>query len=151
MKVAIASDHAGYDLKIAILPYLSKLGYELIDLGADTADVPSDYPDFARKVAEKLLSGECERGLLVCGSGAGVSIAANKIKGIYAALCHDTYSAHQCVEHDGTNVLCMGSRVIGIELAREVAKSFLAARFTDEERHVRRTSKIKAIESQNSL
>ncbi len=151
MKIAIACDHAGYDLKLAILPYLTKLGYEVHDLGADSADIPTDYPDYAKKVAEKMLSGEVERGVLVCGSGAGVSIAANKIKGIYAAVCHDTYTAHQCVEHDGVNVICLGSRVIGIELAREVIKSFLGAKFTGEERHVRRTGKIKEIESQNTL
>ena len=151
MKIAIACDHAGYDLKLAILPYLTKLGYEVHDLGTDNADTPTDYPDYAKKVAEKLLSGEVERGILVCGSGAGVSIAANKIKGIYAAVCHDTYTAHQCVEHDAVNVICIGSRVIGIELAREVIKSFLGAKFTGEERHVRRTGKIKEIESQNTL
>lgn len=151
MKIAIACDHAGYELKLAVLPYLTKHGYEVQDLGADSEDVPVDYPDYARKVAEKILSGEVERGVLVCGSGAGVSIAANKIKGIYAAVCHDTYTAHQCVEHDGVNVICLGSRVIGIELAREVINSFLGAKFTGEERHVRRTGKIKEIESQNTL
>jgi ribose 5-phosphate isomerase B len=151
MKIAIACDHAGYELKLAVLPFLTKLGYEVQDLGADTDEVPSDYPDFAKKVAEKILSGEVERGVLVCGSGAGVSIAANKIKGIYAAVCHDTYTAHQCVEHDGVNVICIGSRVIGIELAREVVKSFLHAQFTGEERHVRRVGKIKEIESQHTL
>jgi ribose 5-phosphate isomerase B len=151
LKIVIASDHAGYELKIGILPYLTKLGYQVTDLGADTDEVPSDYPDFAAKVAAKIHSGEAERGILVCGSGIGVSIAANKIKGIYAGVCHDTYSAHQCVEHDGANVICIGSRVIGIELAREVVRAFLNARFTGEERHVRRTNKIKDLEAGKAI
>ncbi len=149
MKVAIAGDHAGYDLKQALLPFLTKNGFEMIDLGTDTADVPSDYPDFAQAVGEAILSGRVERGVLVCGSGVGVSVAANKIKGIYAGLCHDTYSAHQGVEHDNMNVICVGARIIGVELAREIVKSFLNARFTGEERHVRRVGKMKAIEEHN--
>ena len=148
MKIAIGADHAGYDMKQTLLPFLTKLGYEVIDLGTDTADIPSDYPDYARLVGAAVTSGQAERGVLVCGSGVGVSVAANKIPGIYAALCHDTYSAHQGVEHDKMNVICIGARIIGSELAREIVKTFLAARFTGEERHVRRTDKIRAIETE---
>lgn len=147
MKIAIAADHAGYDMKQALLPFLTKLGYEVTDLGTDTADIPSDYPDFAQLMGEQVTSGQAERGILVCGSGVGVSIAANKIPGIYAALCHDTYSAHQGVEHDKMNVICIGSRIIGTELAREIVRTFLAARFSAEERHIRRTDKVRAIEA----
>jgi ribose 5-phosphate isomerase B len=147
MKVAIGADHAGYDLKQALLPFLTKRGIVVIDLGTDTADIPSDYPDYAQAVGQAVASGEAERGILVCGSGVGVSVAANKIPGIYAGLCHDTYSAHQGVEHDNMNVVCIGSRVIGIELAREIVNTFLSAKFTNEERHVRRVGKMKAIEA----
>ena len=149
MKVAIAADHAGYDLKQTLLPFLTKAGFEMIDLGTDTDAVPSDYPEFAIKVAHAINSGQAERGVLVCGSGVGVSIAANKINGIYAGLCHDTYSAHQGVEHDNMNVICIGSRVIGIELAREIVKAFLNAHFSDEERHNRRFGLVKKIEMAN--
>ncbi|MEP7286814.1 MAG: ribose 5-phosphate isomerase B [Chloroflexota bacterium] len=149
MKVALAADHAGYDLKQSLLAYLNKLGYEVTDLGADTGDLPSDYPDFAQKVAALVTSGQVERGVLVCGSGVGVSIAANKIPGVYAGLCHDTYSAHQGVEHDNMNVVCIGSRVIGVELAREIVRAFLTAKFSNEERHTRRVGLIKAIEQKN--
>jgi ribose 5-phosphate isomerase B len=149
MKVALAADHAGYDLKLAILAYLNKQGYEMLDLGTDTADVPSDYPDFAQKIAEAVSSGRVDRGVLICGSGVGASIAANKFPGIYAGLCHDTYSAHQGVEHDNMNVICVGSRVIGIELAREIVHTFLKAKFSDEERHVRRLGKVKVIEKEH--
>jgi ribose 5-phosphate isomerase B len=146
MKVAIAADHAGYGLKQSLLPFLTKNGYEVTDLGTDTDELPSDYPDFARKVANAILEGSVERGILVCGSGVGVSIAANKIKGVYAGLCHDTYSAHQGVEHDHMNVICIGARVIGIELAREIVIAFLHAKVSTEERHNRRFSLVKAIE-----
>ncbi len=146
MKVALAADHAGYDLKQSLLAYLPKLGYDVIDLGTKTSTVPSDYPDFAAKLAQTILDGQAERGVLVCGSGVGASIAANKVHGIYAGLCHDTYSAHQGVEHDNMNVVCIGSRVIGVELAREIVRAFLEARFTGEERHVRRVGKIHEIE-----
>src|SRR5689334_17548418 len=148
MKVAVAGDHAGYELKQTLIPFLTKQGYEVIDLGADTGEVPSDYPVFAKKVAEAILSGQAERGVLVCGSGVGVSIAANKIRGIYAGLCHDTYSAHQGVEHDAMNVLCIGARVIGVEYAREIVSMFLHANFTGEERHVRRVGMVHEIESE---
>ena len=147
MKVAIGADHAGYDLKQTMLPFLTKHGFVVIDLGTDTADIPSDYPDYAQAVAQAVTSGEAELGILLCGSGVGVSVAANKIPGIYAGLCHDTYSAHQGVEHDNMNVICIGSRVIGVELAREIVKTFLSAKFSEEERHIRRVGKIKAIEA----
>jgi len=150
VKIAIANDHAGFDMKQALLPFLTKNGYEVIDLGAMSSEIPSDYPDFAQAIGQALLSGQVERGVLVCGSGVGVCVAANKIHGIYAGLCHDTYSAHQGVEHDNMNVICIGSRIIGGELAREIVKTFLAARFSGEERHVRRVSKMKAIEAENS-
>jgi ribose 5-phosphate isomerase B len=146
MRVAIAADHAGYSLKQHLLNYLQKQGYELIDLGTNTPDVPADYPDTAQAIADALLSGQAERGILACGSGIGVSIAANKIPGIYAAVCHDTYSAHQGVEHDRMNVLCVGARVIGPLLAQEIADSFLKAQRSDEERHARRFGKLLAIE-----
>ena len=151
MKVALGADHAGFDLKQALLAYLNKQGYEVIDFGTDTDDMPSDYPDWAYKVGNAVASGQAERGVLVCGSGVGVSIAANKIKGIYAALIHDTYSAHQGVEHDKMNVICIGARVIGVELAREITRAFLNAKFSNEERHIRRFGKILAIERGDAL
>jgi RpiB/LacA/LacB family sugar-phosphate isomerase len=148
MKVVLGADHAGYEMKQELLTYLGKQGFEIIDVGTDTCDVPSDYPTFARKIADVVLSGKAERGILICGSGVGASIAANKIKGIYAGLCHDTYSAHQGVEHDRMNVLCLGSRIIGIMLAQEICTAFLNANFTPEERHVRRTAMVKALEDE---
>src|SRR5512141_699732 len=149
MKVAIGADHAGYDLKQSLIAYLNKQGFQVLDLGADTDEVPSDYPDFAEKVGNAVLSGAAERGVLVCGSGVGACIAANKINGIYACLCHDTYSAHQGVEHDKMNVICVGARVVGVELAREIVHSFLNAQFSGEERHVRRVNKVLEIEKRN--
>lgn len=148
MKVAIASDHAGYEYKKLLLPILVRDGYDVIDLGTDST-APTDYPDQAASVARAILSGQCERGILICGSGVGVSVAANKFKGIRGGVCHDTYSAHQCVEHDDANVLCLGSRVIGPELMPELAGAFLRARFTGEERHVRRVGKITTMEKEN--
>jgi ribose 5-phosphate isomerase B len=147
MKVALAGDHAGYELKQAILAYLHKQNIEVLDLGTDTALVPSDYPDFAEKVARVILEGKVERGILVCGSGVGVSIAANKFKGIYAGLCHDTYSARQGVEHDKMNVVCIGARIVGVEVAREIVTAFINATFKNEDRFVRRFDKVVAIES----
>lgn len=146
MKVALAADHAGFTLKEDMRDFLKKQGYDVIDLGADTGDQPDDYPVFAQRLGESLLKGQAERGLLICGSGVGACIAANKIKGIYACLCHDTYSAHQGVEHDDMNVLCLGARIIGVELAHEIAISFLKATFSNEERHVRRVGETRAIE-----
>jgi ribose 5-phosphate isomerase B len=146
MKIAVASDHGGYALKGIIKEYVETLGYSVNDLGTDsTASV--DYPDFAEKLGQAIKNSQAERGILICGSGVGASIAANKIKGIYAAVCHDTYSAHQGVEHDNMNVLCLGARVVGTELAKELVNAFLSARFlSEEERHVRRVNKIYKIE-----
>jgi ribose 5-phosphate isomerase B len=147
MNVALAGDHAGFELKQWLLKELHAEGVTLIDLGAhDTT--PSDYPDFAKAVGEAILAGRAERGILVCGSGVGASIAANKMNGIRAGVCHDTYSGHQAVEHDDMNVLCLGARVIGQAPALEIARAFLRAVFTGEERHVRRVGKIKALEQQ---
>ncbi len=146
MKVAIASDHAGFLLKEIIREFVSKLGHDVLDLGAYNAD-PSDYPDFAQAVGKIVMTSKAERGILICGSGVGVSIAANKMPGIRAAICHDTYSAHQGVEHDDMNVLVMGSRIIGVPLARDIAERYLSATFDrSEERFVRRLNKVEAIE-----
>jgi ribose 5-phosphate isomerase B len=145
MKIAVASDHAGLELKQKIGAQLKTDGHEVVDLGAYDAS-PSDYPDFARAVGEAITAGRVERAVLVCGSGVGAGIAANKIKGIRAGVCHDTYSAHQGVEHDDANVLCLGSRVIGESLALEIVRAFVRARFSNEERHLRRVGKILEIE-----
>ncbi len=150
MRIALAGDHAGFDLKNELGGFLRKNGHEVTDLGAHTYDAEDDYPDFAAALADSVASGRNERGVLVCGSGVGASVAANKVPGVRAGMCHDTYSAHQGVEHDDVNVLCLGSRVIGIELARELVTAFLAARFTGEERHVRRLGKVKAIEARTT-
>jgi ribose 5-phosphate isomerase B len=145
MKIAIAGDHAGFALKQILAEALREDGHEVADLGAHDA-APSDYPDFARALGKVVAAGQAERGILVCGSGVGACIAANKIRGIRAGICHDTYSGHQGVEHDDMNVLCLGSRVIGQAPALEIARAFLAARFTNEERHARRLKKILEIE-----
>jgi ribose 5-phosphate isomerase B len=145
MRIALACDHGGYSLKNIIKERILTSGYSVIDLGTDNT-VSVDYPDYAEKIGIAIKSGEAERGILICGSGVGASIAANKIKGIYAAVCHDTYSAHQGVEHDNMNVLCLGARVIGPELATELVEAFLNAKFSNEERHVRRVNKIYKIE-----
>jgi ribose 5-phosphate isomerase B len=145
MQIALACDHGGFPLKIIIKECVLASGYSVIDLGTDsTASV--DYPDFAEKLGTAITNGDAERGILICGSGVGASIAANKIKGVYAAVCHDTYSAHQGVEHDNMNVLCLGARIIGPELAKELVEAFLNARFSNEERHVRRVNKVYKIE-----
>jgi len=147
MKIAIGSDHAGFPLKQFLANLLTDHQHEIIDVGTDSADVAVDFSDFAEAVAQHVLGGSAERGIIVCGSGVGASIAANKIPGIYAALVHDTYSAHQGVEHDNMNVICFGSRVIGTALAQELVVAFLNATFeSHEERHVRRHGKVKAIE-----
>jgi ribose 5-phosphate isomerase B len=149
MKVACAFDHAGFPLKELVLEVVGELGHEPVDLGTHSTE-PVDYPDTARAGAEAVRSGRAERAVVVCGSGAGVAVAACKVPGIRAACTHDTYSAHQCVEHDDVNVLCLGARVIGPALAREVIEAFLGAQFTGEERHVRRLGKINAIEREFS-
>jgi ribose 5-phosphate isomerase B len=145
MKVALGSDHGGFLLKEIMVRFLAEKGYEVLDLGAHIQD-PSDYPDFAKAVAEAILSKEAERGILICGSGVGASVAANKFPGIRAAVCHDTFSSHQGVEDDEMNVLCLGERVIGPELAKEIVLCFLSARFSGAERHIRRLKKVKDIE-----
>jgi ribose 5-phosphate isomerase B len=147
MKIALASDHAGYPLKTVLLSRLRSLGHEVSDLGTDSPDTPVDYPDFAVKASTEVLAGRAERGIVVCGSGVGACVAANKLKGIRAGLCHDTYSAHQGVEHDDINVLCLGSRIIGQSLAFEIADAFISARFSGEERHARRLKKITDLEA----
>ena len=146
MKLVIGSDHAGFQLKVAIGEFLKAQRYQVLDVGAFD-EKPSDYPDFAERVGAAVLDGRGERGVLICGSGVGVSVAANKIPGIRAGMCHDTYSAHQGVEHDDINVLVLGSRVIGVELAKDLVTAFLGAKFTNEERHLRRLGKVKAIEA----
>ena len=149
MKIVIGSDHAGFELKNAMGDVLRGLGHAVLDVGAFNEN-PSDYPDFAEAVGRAVLDKKAERGVLICGSGVGASVAANKLVGIRAAVCHDTYSAHQGVEHDDMNVLVLGARVIGVELACELVNNFLAAKYTDEERHHRRVAKIKALEQRYS-
>lgn len=147
MKIAIASDHAGFELKEEVCNHIVDLGHEVLDLGAYNTE-PSDYPDFAEAVGRALHDNRAERGILICGSGVGVSVAANKMPGIRAAMCHDTYSAHQGVEHDDMNVLVLGARIIGYELAYELVGAYLNAHFqSSEERFVRRLNKVKSIEA----
>jgi ribose 5-phosphate isomerase B len=146
MRVAIGTDHAGFVLKNTVIEVVKSLGHEVIDFGTNNED-RVDFPDFAAKVAASVQNGEADRGIAICGSGVGVCIAANKFRGIYASVCHDTYSAHQGVEHDGMNVLCLGGKVIGVELARDLVKSFLQAIPVNEERYLHRISKVKSIES----
>ena len=148
MKIAMAADHAGFPLKQDLLKHVAGLGYDVIDLGAHNTE-PSDYPDFAAALGGALIGLSAERGILICGSGVGVCVAANKMPGIRAAICHDTYSAHQGVEHDDMNVLVLGARIIGPALALEVVESYLHAKFqATEERFVRRLNKVNAIERQ---
>jgi ribose 5-phosphate isomerase B len=149
MKIACAFDHAGFPLKPLVLETVTALGHEAIDLGTNSTD-PVDYPDIARAGADAVRDGRAERAVVVCGSGAGVSVAACKLPGIRATCVNDTYTAHQCVEHDNVNVLCLGARVIGPALAADVIRVYLAAQFTGEERHVRRLGKIDAIEREFS-
>jgi ribose 5-phosphate isomerase B len=144
--IACAFDHAGVTLRERLLPVIEQAGHEVLDLGAWTTE-PVDYPDKALEVGRAIVSGQAERGVLVCGSGAGVSVAACKIRGIRAATIHDTYTAHQAVEHDGVNVLCLGGRVIGSEVAAEIVEAFLRATVSEEERHVRRREKVEQIEA----
>jgi len=147
MKVAVACDHGGFPLKSRIVEVIEGLGHEVVDLGAYEYDKDDDYPDFARYVGDALIHGQADRGVLLCGSGVGACIAANKFKGVRASVCHDVYSAHQGVEHDSMNVLCLGSRIIGPQLAEDLVSAFVSANFSAEERHHRRLAKVNAIES----
>jgi len=146
MKIAVGADHGGFALKTDIIEVLQKAGHEVLDVGAHTLDPSDDYPDFARAVGQAVQRGDAERGIIICGSGVGACVAANKLHGIRAGICHDTYSAHQGVEHDNMNVLCLGARIVGKELARELVRAFVGAQFSGAERHVRRLAKVKAIE-----
>lgn len=148
MKIAIGGDHAGFNLKTELIPLIIEMGHEVIDCGTNSTEAV-DYPDFSRAVGELVRDGAVDRGIVICGSGAGATVAANKIKGVRAALAHDHYSAHQGVEHDDINVLTMGSRVIGTAIATEVTRAFLNAEFSGEERHVRRLKKVMEIEAEN--
>lgn len=146
MRIAVGSDHGGFPIKATIVDELRRLGHEVIDKGAFD-ETPTDYPDFAEAVGQSIIAGEADRGVVLCGSGVGASVAANKMPGIRAAVCHDTYSAHQGVEHDDMNVLTLGARIIGSELAIELVRAFAGARFSGEPRHQRRLDKVNAIEA----
>ncbi len=147
MKVAIGSDHGGFPLKTELRGIIEGAGHEVVDLGAHEYDAADDYPDFAFAVARAVTGGQAKRGIVVCGSGVGASVAANKVRGIRAALCHDSYSARQGVEHDDLNVLCLGARIIGVALATDLVHAFLGAEFSGEERHQRRLNKVLAAEN----
>jgi RpiB/LacA/LacB family sugar-phosphate isomerase len=147
MRIAVGSDHAGYQLKEHIARLLRAAGHDIVDVGTHSEE-PVDYPDFAAAVGRMVLDGTAERGIVVCGSGAGASIAANKLRGIRAGLAHDTYTAHQCVEHDDVNVLAIGSRVVGTALADEIITAFVNATFSGAQRHVRRVNKVKELENE---
>ena len=147
MRVAVACDHGGFPLKAAVIESVRKAGHDPVDLGTNSAD-PVDYPDFAKAIGEAIQKGKADRGILLCGSGVGASVAANKMKGIRAAICHDVYSAHQGVEHDDMNVMALGGRVIGVALAQDLVASFLGSIFSGEERHARRLEKIKKMENE---
>jgi ribose 5-phosphate isomerase B len=145
MKVGVACDHAGFPLKDVVLRAVRDAGHEVLDLGTHSTE-PVDYPDFAEKLGRAIQKGEAERGILLCGSGVGAAVAANKLRGIRAGVCHDSYSAHPCVEHDDVNILALGGRVIGPETASEMVRFFLGAQFSGEERHLRRLRKVTEIE-----
>ena len=147
MRIVVGADHAGYDLKELLRRELAELGHDVLDVGSHDPSQPDDYPDYAAGVGQALQAGRAERGVLICGSGVGASVAANKLPGIRAGLCHDTYSAHQGVEHDDMNVLVLGSRVIGPALAQDLVLAFLGAQYTHEERHARRLAKVHALEA----
>lgn len=147
MKLAIASDHGGFPLKAKVIELAQSMGHTVADLGTHSTD-PVDYPDYARAIGQAIVQGQAERGILLCGSGVGACVAANKMRGIRAGVCHDTYSAHQAVEHDDINVLCLGARIIGPELMPELVRAFLNAHFTGDERHVRRLGKVKQMEAE---
>lgn len=146
MKIAIASDHAGYPAKAKVIETVRAAGHEAIDLGTHSAEVSVDYPDSARDVGQAIQAGQAVRGIVLCGSGVGACVAANKMRGIRAGVCHDTYSAHQGVEHDDMNVLCLGARIVGTELIPELVRAFLGAEFSGEARHKRRLEKVRALE-----
>lgn len=145
MRIVVGSDHAGFELKQTIAAFLRDQKHDVVDVGTNSTD-PVDYPDYAEALGKAILAGQAERGVLICGSGVGASVAANKLIGIRAGLCHDTYSAHQGVEHDDTNVLVLGSRVVAYALAEELVRAFINARFSNEERHLRRLEKVIAME-----
>ena len=147
MRIAIGADHGGYPLNERVIDELRHARHDLIDFGTHDGSIPDDYPDYAQKVSEAVQNGAAEIGILICGSGVGAAVAANKFYGIRAALCGDTYSAHQSREHDDCNVLCLGARVVGVELALDIVRNFVAARFTGEERHRRRLAKVQALET----
>lgn len=147
MRIAVGADHGGYPLNERVIEELKSAGNEVIDFGTHDGSVPDDYPDYAKLVGEAVQTGSTEIGILVCGSGVGAAVAANKLRGIRAALCGDTYSAHQSREHDDCNVLCLGARVVGVELALDIVRAFVAARFSGEERHRRRLAKVEAMEN----
>ena len=147
MKLALAADHGGFDLKQQLKPVIEAMGYEVLDLGAHRNDPHDDYPDYARYAAQAIQSGQAKRAIVICGSGVGACVAANKIKGVRACVCHDTYSAGQGVEHDDMNVLCLGARIIGIALATQIIQAFLKAKFDTDERFVRRLDKVLAMEA----
>lgn len=147
MKVAVGSDHAGFELKNLMGDFLRAAGHDVVDVGAFKENPTDDYPDFAEAVGRAVLDGKAERGVLICGSGVGASVAANKLPGVRAGMCHDTYSAHQGVEHDNINVLVLGSRVIGVALAEDLVTAFMGAKFSNGERHIRRLGKVKALET----
>ena len=147
MRIAIGADHAGYTLKSELTELVKQLGHEPVDVGAHALDPLDDYPDFAKAVAESVATRRAERGIIVCGSGVGAAVAANKVRGVRASICHDTYSAHQGVEHDDMNVLCLGARIVGGELAKELVNTFVAAGYSGEERHQRRLNKVLAMEA----
>lgn len=146
MRIAIGADHGGFPLNERVIQELQSAGHELIDFGTHDGSIPDDYPDYAKQVGEAVQNNAAEIGILVCGSGVGAAVAANKLRGIRAALCGDTYSARQSREHDDCNVLCLGARVVGVELALEIVRAFVSARFTGEERHRRRLAKVAALE-----
>ena len=146
MKIAVGADHAGYVLKEAVIETLGALGHEVVDVGAASYEPTDDYPDYALALAEQVAGDGAARGVMLCGSGVGAAVATNKVRGVRASVCHDTYSAHQGVEHDDMNVLCLGSRIVGAELARELVTAFVSAGFSGEERHVRRLGKVLEVE-----
>ena len=147
MRIAVGADHGGHPLNERVIAELRKVGHEITDFGTHDGSLPDDYPDYAKQVGEAVQDGSVDIGILICGSGVGAAVAASKMHGIRAALCGDTYSARQSREHDDCNVLCLGARVVGVELALEIVRAFVAARFTGEERHRRRLAKVEAMES----